>query len=77
MKKLVFITSFISVNIILILLIHELFNPLSLDLTGITYLNISSYFSSDPVINILMILSFLGLITFNLNLLLNRKNNKS
>jgi hypothetical protein len=73
MKKLVSITSFISVNIILILLILELFNPLGLDLTGITYLNISSYFSSDPVINILMILSFLGLITFNLNLLLNRK----
>jgi hypothetical protein len=73
MKKLVSITSFISVNIVFLLLIHELFNPLGLDLTGITWVNIGSYFSPDPVINILMLLSLIGLITFNTSLILNRK----
>jgi hypothetical protein len=75
MKKLLSIASVISVNIVFLELVLFLFNPLGLDVININYLNFTSYFSSDPVINILMILSLIGLITFNTGLVLNRRKN--
>jgi hypothetical protein len=75
MKKLLSIASVISVNIVFLELVLLAFNPLGLDVSNINYLNFSSYFSSDPVINILMILGLIGLITFNTGLVLNRRKN--
>ncbi len=77
MKKFLSISSVVIVNLVLGYVFWRLFNPFDLTFTEFFTRRVEFWFSPDPVYNILMILSFVGLITFNLNLLLNRKNNKS
>ena len=72
MKKFLSISSAVSVNLVLGRVFYSLFNPFDFKFWDLL-IRPEFWFSPDPVYNILMILSFVGLITFNLNLLLNRK----
>jgi hypothetical protein len=72
MKKFLSIANVVIINITLIIAFINLVNPF--DRTFWFMLTHPEWFFSPSIdYNILMIGSFLGLITFNLNLLLNRK----
>jgi len=73
MKKVLFITSVVIINLLLIDVAVLAFNPLGLNLTGITYNNVGNYFSPDPERNILLIFSVISLVTVNRYLIKNRK----
>ena len=77
MNKLLSITNAIVVNVVLLAVIQATFNPLNLPLLELKYFsgfNLENLFSPDPVTNILLIFSVIGLITFIINLIKNRKN---
>jgi hypothetical protein len=72
MKKFLSISSAVIVNITLLVTFIKLVNPF--DCTYWFMLTHPEFFFSPSVdYNIVMVGSFLGLIAFNLNLLLNRK----
>jgi hypothetical protein len=73
MKKVSFITSVVIVNLVLGYVFWRLFNPFDLTFTEFFTRRVEFWFSPSPVYNILMILSLIGLITFNTSLILNRK----
>ena len=72
MKKVLSITNAVIINIVLLTVIRTTFNPFNLPLLELKYFSgfdISNLFSPDPVINILLVLSVIGLVTFNLKLI--------
>jgi hypothetical protein len=72
MKKSLSIASAVIVNVTLLTALINLFNPFNRDL-GFLITRPDWLFSPSPDYNIVLVGSFLGLIVFNLNLLLNRK----
>lgn len=72
MKKLLSITNAIVINLVLLSVVRSTFNPLNLPLSELKYFNgfnLENLFSPDPVANILLALSVIGLFTFNLKLI--------
>ena len=72
MKKVLSITNAIVINVVLLAVIRATFNPLNLPLLELKYFNgfnLENLFSPDPVTNILLIFSVIGIITFNLKLI--------
>ena len=76
MKKILSIASFLIVNVTLFVAFLETFNPFQRNI-GFLITRPEFFFSPSPVYNIIMTGSMFGLIAFNLNLILNRKNKKS
>jgi len=72
MKKFLSITNAIVINLVLLSVVRSTFNPLNLPLSELKYFNgfnLENLFSPDPVANILLALSVIGLFTFNYKLL--------
>lgn len=69
MKKLLSITNVVVINLILLSVVRLTFNPLDLPLLELKYFsgfNLFNLFSANPFVNILLILSVIGLFTFNI-----------
>jgi hypothetical protein len=73
MKKFLSVTNLVIVNLVLGYVFLRLFNPFKLTFIEFFTRRIEYWFSPSPDYNILMVGSLIGLITFNLSLLLNRK----
>ena len=72
MKKFLSITNAIVINLVLLSVVRSTFNPLNLPLSELKYFNgfnLENLFSPDPLANILLALSVIGLFTFNYKLL--------
>lgn len=72
MKKFLSITNAIVINLVLLSVVRSTFNPLNLPLSELKYFNgfnLENLFSPDPVANILLALSVIGLFTFNYKLI--------
>jgi hypothetical protein len=68
MKKVLSITNVVIINLVLLTVFRVTFNPFDLPLLELKYFNgfnLINLFSPDPVVNILLVLSVVGLITFN------------
>jgi hypothetical protein len=72
MKKSLSIATAVIVNVTLLTVLINTFNPFQRTI-GFLITRPEWFFSPKPVYNIILIGSFLGLIIFNLNLVLNRK----
>ena len=71
MNKFLSITNAVVINVILLSVFHATFNPFNLPLLELKYFsgfNLLNLFSPDPVINILLAFSVIGVVTFNLKL---------
>ena len=72
MKKVLSITNAVIINVVLLAVIQATFNPFDLPLLELKYFsgfNLENLFSPDPVTNILLIFSVIGLVTFNVKLI--------
>lgn len=72
MKKVLSIANAIVINVVLLAVIRATFNPFNLPLLELKYFNgfdLSNLFSPNPIINILLIFSVIGIVTFNLKLI--------
>lgn len=72
MKKVLSITNAVVINIVLLAVIRATFNPFDLPLLELKYFsgfNLLNLFSPNPIVNILLILSVIGIVTFNLKLI--------
>jgi len=68
MKKVLSITNVVVINLVLLSVFRSTFNPFNLPLLELKYFsgfNLLNLFSPNPVVNILLVLSVVGLITFN------------
>jgi hypothetical protein len=68
MKKVLSITNVVVINLVLLNVFRSTFNPFNLPLLELKYFsgfNLLNLFSPNPVVNILLVLSVIGLITFN------------
>ena len=71
MNKFLSITNAVVINVILLSVFYATFNPFNLPLLELKYFNgfnLLNLFSPDPVINILLAFSVIGVVTFNLKL---------
>lgn len=69
MKKVLSIVNVVVVNLILLSVFRLTFNPFNLPLLELKYFsgfNLLNLFSPNPLVNIFLILSVIGLITFNI-----------
>jgi hypothetical protein len=73
MKNLLSISSVVIVNLVLGYVFWRLFNPFDLTFTEFFTRRVEYWFSPNPVYNILMVGSLIGLVTFDLKLFLTRK----
>jgi hypothetical protein len=73
MKKFLSISSVVIVNLVLGYVFWRLFNPFDLTFTEFFTRRVEYWFSPNPVYNILMVGSLIGLVTFDLKLFLTRK----
>jgi hypothetical protein len=72
MKKFLSITNAVVINVVLLSVFKATFNPFNLPLLELKYFNgfnLLNLFSPDPVINILLAFSLIGMVTFNLKLI--------
>lgn len=72
MKKFLSITNAVVINVVLLSVFNATFNPFNLPLLELKYFNgfnLLNLFSPDPVINILLAFSLIGMVTFNLKLI--------
>ena len=72
MKKVLSITNAVVINIVLLTVIQATFNPSNLPLLELKYFSgfdISNLFSPNLITNILLIISLIGLVTFNFKLI--------
>ena len=72
MKKLLSIVNAVVINAILLSVIRLTFNPFNLPLLELKYFNgfnLLNLFSPNPLVNILLFSSVIGLITFNYKLI--------
>jgi hypothetical protein len=72
MKKFLSITNAVVINVILLSVFRATFNPFNLPLLELKYFNgfnMLNLFSPSPVINILLVFSVIGIVTFNLKLI--------
>jgi hypothetical protein len=72
MKRFLFITNVVVVNLVLGRVFYSLSNPFDFGYWDLL-IRPEFWFSPDPVYNILMLLSLIGLVTFNASWILNRK----
>jgi hypothetical protein len=72
MKKLLFITNVVVINTLLLSVCLCTINPFNLSVTEIINNGIEWLFSPNPIYNIIMILSFISLIIFNINLIVDK-----
>jgi hypothetical protein len=72
MKKFLSITNSVVINVILLSVFYATFNPFNLPLLELKYFNgfnLLNLFSPSPIINILLVFSVIGVVTFNLKLI--------
>jgi len=72
MKKFLSITNSVGINVILLSVFYATFNPFNLPLLELKYFNgfnLLNLFSPSPIINILLVFSVIGVVTFNLKLI--------
>jgi hypothetical protein len=72
MKKVLSITNAVIINVVLLTVIRATFNPFDLPLLELKYFsgfNLLNLFSPNPIVNILLIFSVIGIVTFNLKLI--------
>jgi len=74
-KKSIVVIYSIVINLVLITICYKMFNPLNLGINHIMAngLDISMFFSSNPLTNIFMFLSIFCLVTTNVYLIKSRK----
>ena len=72
MKKVLFITNAVIVNVTLLTTLIKLFNPFNREIEFLIT-RPDWLFAPSPDYNIIMVGSLLGIITFNASLILNRK----
>jgi hypothetical protein len=68
MKKVLSITNVVVINLVLLNVFRSTFNPFDLPLLELKYFNgfnLMNLFSPNPVVNILLVSSVIGLVTFN------------
>jgi hypothetical protein len=76
MKKVLFITSVIAINLVLVIVFARLFNPFDLSYSKLFTSRIEFLFSPSISYNLMLIGSFIGLVSFNLSLILWKYENR-
>lgn len=76
MKKVLFITSAVAINLVLVIVFARLFNPFDLPYSKLFTSRIEFLFSPSISYNLMLIGSFIGLVSFNLSLVLRKYENR-